>query len=292
MRAPVALALEEHAPLAHHYDMGSTTECVINLLIVRRQTGRETQDDDPARVIARNASDKRFNTPRPGCDGEGLDNPFPNAAYILLENEDPPHADGELSIYTHAARGTCCDCHTYIPERCAAECPRCRKQCPCRDGRHAPHTYPQSPNFSLDAEIERAQAIDLRQTADPNLPHAQTHRRNTIVNFANIPTPATKTCSDCGEKFRSVGADTCAECRYYEDNPHLAPGYFRWTRATGRWIATAVWKTDMPVPKPGDTITVHRKDGDTSKQTVTEELPDRIDATGDRIVSLAVKTSQ
>ena len=174
MRAPVALALEEHAPLAHHYDMGSTTECVINLLIVRRQTGRETQDDDPARVIARNASDKRFNTPRPGCDGEGLDSPFPNAAYILLENEDPPHADGELSIYTHAARGTCCDCHSYIPERCAAECPRCRKQCPCRDGRHAPHTYPQSPNFSLDAEIERAQAIDLRQTADPTYPM---HRR-------------------------------------------------------------------------------------------------------------------
>ena len=160
------------------------------------------------------------------------------------------------------------------------------------DGRHAPHTYPQSPNFSLHAEIERGSGHRPETDSRPNLPHAQTHRRNTIVNFANIPTPATKTCSDCGEKFRSVGADTCAECRYYEDNPHLAPGYFRWTRATGRWIATAVWKTDMPVPKPGDTITVHRKDGDTSKQTVTEELPDRIDATGDRIVSLAVKTSQ
>lgn len=172
MRAPIALAFEEKAPLVHQYDMGSTIECVIELLAVRRsQTPEESGDSEPVRTLARNSSDERFNTPRAGCDGEGLEDPFPEAAHQLLEDEDPPQ--GELSIYIHAARGTCCDCHSHVPVLCENDCRKCRRQCPCRTGRCAPHTYPERPNFSLDAEIERAHDIDLRTQADPVYPMHQ-----------------------------------------------------------------------------------------------------------------------
>ena len=79
-----------------------------------------------------------------------------------------------------------------------------------------------------------------------------------------------RTCDTCGQEF--IGSrTTCQECEFYEKFPEMAPGYWTWTRRgeTG-WNIQASWRESEPWPLPGTTVTVHRKNGTTSRETILE----------------------
>ena len=92
-----------------------------------------------------------------------------------------------------------------------------------------------------------------------------------MVNFNNLPKSTDFTCNTYGQKDRGPEGQTiCAQCRLYEDHPEMRPGYFTWTSTSKGWAATAKWGDNEPEPEPGNTVTVHRKDGSTSVHTVRE----------------------
>ena len=82
----------------------------------------------------------------------------------------------------------------------------------------------------------------------------------------------TKDCIQCQRQFNThVDADLCQESQYYKDNPPEAPKYWTWTkRHSGVWGIRAAWPETDPLPEPGDQVTVNRKNGTTSVETIRE----------------------
>ena len=81
----------------------------------------------------------------------------------------------------------------------------------------------------------------------------------------------TKRCSQCGRVFTTRhDNDLCEQCQYYADNPDQAPKYFTWHQRSSGWHIRATWPDKEPLPEPGDQVTVHRKNGSTSVETVRE----------------------
>ena len=81
-----------------------------------------------------------------------------------------------------------------------------------------------------------------------------------------------KNCEECGQTFEGFPQErTCLECRYLRDNPEQAPKYWTWRRrGSGIWGVSAHWPDNEPLPEPGDQVTVHRKNGSTSVETIRE----------------------
>ena len=78
-------------------------------------------------------------------------------------------------------------------------------------------------------------------------------------------------CRDCGETFRAApGEETCAFCRYLREHPEEGPKHWTWRRRSGVWGISAHWPDNEPLPEPGDKVTVHRKNGSTSVETIRE----------------------
>ena len=100
-----------------------------------------------------------------------------------------------------------------------------------------------------------------------------------------------KTCAKCAAEYRTIREeeDLCSGCSYYRDNPELAPGYFTWSRFAGEWTAAANWNPNDPEPAQGETITVHRRDGTTSKHRVASHHEGRFDPSGNFIIRLSVE---
>jgi hypothetical protein len=96
------------------------------------------------------------------------------------------------------------------------------------------------------------------------------------IDFARLTARMTartrRSCAGCGQTFRGAGGENlCGECQYTLDHPESADMYWTWTRAPrGRWGIAAHWPDAEPLPEPGDTATVHRKDGSQSTETITE----------------------
>ena len=103
-----------------------------------------------------------------------------------------------------------------------------------------------------------------------------------MFDFDNIPKSENKPCQDCGQTFRGISEQVrCLQCQYYLDNPDQAPGYWTWNkRGNGVWGAVATWPEHDPLPNVGDTIDIHRKDGQVSAKTITEVDGLRYDMTG------------
>ena len=94
-----------------------------------------------------------------------------------------------------------------------------------------------------------------------------------MVNFNNLGTLRHLNCADCGQEFTTHLKDetVCTQCHFYRTNPDMAPKYWTWTRfGNNQWGVTAFWPENEDLPKPGDPITVHRKDGSTSSHTIQE----------------------
>ena len=117
-----------------------------------------------------------------------------------------------------------------------------------------------------------------------------------MFNYRNLPPTHQADCSQCGKGFRnsrendSDVEDLCQECSYYRDHPERAPGYYTWTRGPQGWLATAKWSDHEPTPIEDDTITVHRQDGNSSLQIVTELVRTYMAPDGNRTVVCAVRT--
>ena len=82
----------------------------------------------------------------------------------------------------------------------------------------------------------------------------------------------TMNCAQCGTQFTTrTGAALCEECSFYADHPEMAPKYWTWhRRASDVWGIQATWPEREPLPEPGDQVTVHRKNGTTSLETIRE----------------------
>ena len=92
-------------------------------------------------------------------------------------------------------------------------------------------------------------------------------------DFLNTRTPNPTPCSRCAATFDQISEEQqlCTECQFESDHPELAPQYWTWTRSgSSTWTAVATWPDKEPLPEPGDTITVHRRDGSSSEHTITE----------------------
>ena len=96
-----------------------------------------------------------------------------------------------------------------------------------------------------------------------------------MVDFSQIPKRRTITCIDCHREATARllpnQDELCDECLFYREHPDLAPKYWTFRRGPNNsWRATCYWPEHEPFPLPGDIITVHRKDGSTSLQTIAE----------------------
>ncbi|MCY4654223.1 MAG: hypothetical protein OXC95_13790 [Dehalococcoidia bacterium] len=170
MEVPIAVAFEDKGSLVHHYDMGSTTECLIEFIGVRRIYPTDAQkENQDISCLTRNESDNRLNTPRTGdCGDFGDMPPDPTAAFELLKGSIGPR-----SVYHHREAGVCCCCH-YIPQGqpCPTDqCRECKRTCPCLIGRgsslmgRGSSLMPRNQvSWTLEQEIARAPKIDLRKT--------------------------------------------------------------------------------------------------------------------------------
>ena len=94
-----------------------------------------------------------------------------------------------------------------------------------------------------------------------------------------IPPRNLKVCGDCGEEYRgSEESERCTSCHFLMLNPEYAPRYWTWTRGPrDTWKVTARWPDMDNPPEPGQTITVHRKNGSSSEETISEVGEFRLD---------------
>ena len=113
-----------------------------------------------------------------------------------------------------------------------------------------------------------------------------------MVDFSKLIPKEPRDCTECGASFRPIReeATLCLECQYYADHPEMAPKYWTWTQRAGqRWAATARWPDHEDVPSAGEQITVNRRDGSTSVETISNVIGARYDPSGNRIVTCDVE---
>ena len=107
-----------------------------------------------------------------------------------------------------------------------------------------------------------------------------------MSTFKIPPRSQPAVCAGCEQDFRTTGDALCTECRFHQDHPEEAPGYWTWSqRAAGRWGVQAKWRERDPLPEPGTVITVHRKDGTTSQHTIGSHPDTRYDRAANLIIT-------
>ena len=90
-------------------------------------------------------------------------------------------------------------------------------------------------------------------------------------DFSTIPNREYKDCQDCGQRFRGFENEKlCPECQSLREHPERAPKHWTWTKTGRRWTIAATWPDAEPIPNVGDAVTVHRQDGSSSQETITE----------------------
>ena len=92
-----------------------------------------------------------------------------------------------------------------------------------------------------------------------------------MFDFSQIRKREYTLCQDCGDRFRALPDEHhCVACQYYRDHPELALKHWTWKKRGQNWTVVATWPDGEPLPLPGDSITVHRKDTTTSTETISE----------------------
>ena len=110
-----------------------------------------------------------------------------------------------------------------------------------------------------------------------------------MVEFSGLPKYFPFACARCGQEDRGPEGQTrCTLCRYHQENPTEAPGYFTWTKLTGGWAATAKWREQTPLPETGQTITVHRRDSNSSLRQVSRIGIPCYDRAGNLVITVQV----
>ena len=92
-----------------------------------------------------------------------------------------------------------------------------------------------------------------------------------MIDFANMPKHEQKECQECGQQFTGFpDQPRCTQCHYLSLHPEEAPKYWTWTKRGPTWTIVATWPDREPLPEVGDVLTVHRRNGATSAETITE----------------------
>jgi ribA/ribD-fused uncharacterized protein len=91
-------------------------------------------------------------------------------------------------------------------------------------------------------------------------------------DFSRIIPSERRQCTRCGNEYRCTpqAPDICQECQDLEAHPEKAPRYWTWTKMGRKWMIAAYWPDDEPLPEPGEEVTVHRKNGSQSTETIRE----------------------
>ena len=84
-----------------------------------------------------------------------------------------------------------------------------------------------------------------------------------------LPKMEDRTCTKCGQDFRG-SHEVCSECHFNETHPEMAPGYWTWRSSATGWKIQAKWREKESWPEPGTVVTVHRKNGTASQETIAE----------------------
>ena len=109
-------------------------------------------------------------------------------------------------------------------------------------------------------------------------------------SYNKMPTRTRKNCQQCGEVFRGFEDEgICLRCKSYQEHPEEAPGYWKWIGPEQGRRARSTWTDKMPMPWPGETITVHRKDGSGSTQTIAQVEGLMYRPTGEPLLDVYVK---
>ena len=120
-------------------------------------------------------------------------------------------------------------------------------------------------------------------------PTGQPGEEENMVNFDELKR-IPKDCLECGRNFTAVSdeIELCSECRYFRENPEMAPGYWTWTKSRNGWSIRAKQRDDDEMPEPGATVTVHRKNGTQSSETIREVGEHWYDTSGYRVITCEV----
>ena len=111
-----------------------------------------------------------------------------------------------------------------------------------------------------------------------------------MADFEKMPMRSRKSCQKCGETFRGFQDEViCLQCKFYQEHPEEAPGYWKWIGPEQGRRARSTWTENRPLPQPGDTITVHRKDGKASLETVDEVEGLMYQPTGKLLLDVYIK---
>ena len=137
-----------------------------------------------------------------------------------------------------------------------------------------------------DVETDQL-SINGRRVTDPGL---EPEKKESMVDFdfSKIPNMENRTCTGCGQDFRGSG-ELCTECGFYQSHPEEAPGYWTWSRSGTEWKIRAKWLEKESWPEPGTVVTVHRKNGSDSQETILEDGESRYDRAGNMILTCRTK---
>ena len=114
-----------------------------------------------------------------------------------------------------------------------------------------------------------------------------------MVNFPFPIPPKSRetTCTECDQPCRiNRTEDLCDECNFHRSHPEMAPGYWTWQKlADNSWGVQATWREPSQLPQPGDSITVHRKNGTTSNTTIRELTHTHYNKSGNLVVHCRIQ---
>ena len=113
-----------------------------------------------------------------------------------------------------------------------------------------------------------------------------------MFDYSKLTPKDPRDCAECGESFKPIRDEEtlCLEHQYYADHPERAPRYWTWTRRGNQhWAVTARWPRLEELPAAGAQVTVHRRDGSISLETISDEADHRYDPSGDYIVTCDVE---
>ena len=125
-----------------------------------------------------------------------------------------------------------------------------------------------------------------------NLREIRCAKRDEAMTTFKIPKKqVNKTCPNCHREYRGpANSELCGECWYYQQHPEMAPAYWTWTKLSqNQWGITAYWPDRENPPVPGQQVTVHRKDGSSSLETIMEVYEPIIDRMARPIIRCAVE---
>ena len=121
-------------------------------------------------------------------------------------------------------------------------------------------------------QIELGQPLPAKSRNEEPPQPEEAPQQEPFFDFSRLIPMETHTCAQCGNEYRCTlqAGELCLECEDLKLHPEKAPMYWTWTKMGGKWMIAAYWPHEEPLPTPGARVTVHRKNGSESIETISE----------------------